>query len=870
MATKRSEIDKYSMEQKNPTTKKPASKNKSGKSKTENIVSAPTDKMQHKSRETDIQNLWEERKVYKVDEKTTELPTYVIREMPTPVHRLSTDTLRRKIHQDIFLKSETMKGHAVAYTPLWETFPFSIEASVIKENSKKTSGNIINFRKHCRQLYGERLRSQQQKLMKLGVFADWSSADKTLDARHETKLFSFFDRLRDTKYLQDELKLSQWCPNCVTPLEPGKTVTPVSTNISYTYVKFPFNTGFEEFGSEIFFAIRFPITHLWEIAGIIGIGIYENTPFCLTELDNQYHIFAEPQLKQFANPNTKDKNVPKLLTKLNAKQLNNCTLSHPLFSLTDLPFFTIPEKTIDNMADPSEKKELMDGIIPLNPAHHTLSHNIFNELPHIRNTINSKFISSTSTTPIFDETGRFTEDADTLCGLYLNNAIQFITDELESRKCLINARKRKIEHLECQHCNGISVLRPFRHWTFTTSSVVVSDEITTSPEYWEHYGEDIRNDIKNEMVRVSDMQISSQRQWGVPLPVLRCDNCNHLITDKKILRTVRSAIRRGSEHWFRLSVEELLPTDAACNNCHSKDFRKESTYIESYFANLLQTLDTSDFKKSTLETTTNVVFAPRTPFIKWLGELSVLAVSLQLSRPSRESHPFKHLLLNEIDEVVWETEIHDNILEKYPADVIRLFSITPDIHQAPQENVEVEKLEALIEIHYQNYECMKKIFYKAAEILSGFKKTEKEKHKAILRDSIVKDYDKLQKQDSLALMITHQLLIHLQEEYEKNDFLKMWVLLFEFCQSELDFYVGICETEKSESDYITLTYILMVLLQRIAPILPYLAEELYREVFSTTTSIFEEKWHHIPQINDERNANDEWESLKQSYRSNTQ
>ena len=128
--------------------------------------------------------------------------------------------------------------------------------------------------------------------------------------------------------------------------------------------------------------------------------------------------------------------------------------------------------------------------------------------------------------------------------------------------------------------------------------------------------------------------------------------------------------------------------------------------------------------------------------------------------------------------------------------------------------------------------------------------------------SNVKEYDKFQNQDSLALLITHKLLSHLQEEYEKNDFYKMWELLVEFCQSELDFYIGICKTEKSDSVYIALTTIYIVLLQRIAPILPYLAEELYREVFSTTSSIFEEKCYHIPQINDEINTNDEWESLK--------
>lgn len=851
------------------STKNSAVKRTSRKSKIEDPLSATTEMVAHKSREADTLKLWEKRKVYKVDEKTTELPTYIIREMPTPVHRLNVDTLRRKIFQDVFLKYEMMHGHTVAYAPLWETFPFSIEASVIKDNKTEKSGNIINFRKQCRQLYSEHLKSQQQKFKNLGIFADWSSADKTLEARNETKLFSFFDRLRDTKYLRDELKLSHWCPNCVSPLETGKTVTPVSNNVLYTYVKFPFNGGFEEFGREIYFAIRLPQNQLWEIAGTIGIGIFESTTFYLTKYENQFIIFAEPQLKHLVKPNKKDMNAPKLLAKLNTKQLNNCTVSHPLFSLTDLPFFTIPEKLIESVSDLSEKRELQDGIIPLNPAHHTLSHSIFKQLPDIRNIINAKFQSSTSTTPIFDETGRFTEDADTLCGLYLNNAIQFITDELESRECLITTRQRKIEQLECQHCNGVAVLRPYRHWTFSISSEVASDEVTTSPEYWEHYDEDIREDIKNEMMNASDMQISSQRQWGIPLPVLRCDNCNHLMTDKKILRAVRSSIRRGSEHWFRLSVEELLPTDAICMNCHSKDFRKESTYIESSFANLLQTLDISDFKKSTLETAINVAFVPRTAFIKWLGELSVLAVSLQLSRPSKESHPFKHLNLNEIDEVVWETEIQDSIFDKYPADIIRLFSITPEIHQVPLENDGSEQIKNLIEKHYQNYESLKEILHEITEFISGFKKTEKEKQQKILNGHHTTFYDKLNKQDVLAILKTYQLINDVEEVYEKRKFYNIWLMLLEFCQTDLSFYLGLCKTDKSESMQIALTSILKVVIQRIAPILPYLAEELHTEVFSTTKSIFEEKWYNFSPINEEINTTDEWESLKKSVKIKT-
>ena len=857
------------MKNKTSTPKKSSTKRSSGKTKRQQRMSTQPDKDAHKSREIEILNLWEKRKVYRFSEKTSELPTYVIREMPTPVHSLSLDTLRRKIYQDIFLKYETMNGHTVAYSPLWETFPFVIEASVIKENNAKTSGNIINFRKQCRQLYSEYLKSQQQKLKRLGIFADWSSSDKTLEARYETKLFSYFDRLRDSKYLRDELRLSQWCPKCVAPLEMGKTVTSVPTEVAFSFVKFPFKDGFEELGKDAYFAVRFPISHLWEIAGTIGIGIYENSNFCLTEYDDQYLIFAERQFEKLSEMTTEDQKVPKQLTELNARQFMECTLSHPLFSLTDLPFFAIPEKIVDTITDISEKNELMDGIIPLNPAHHSLSHTIYNLMPDIRNIINTNSISSTSTTPIFDETGRFTEDADSLCGLYLYNAIQLITDELENRECLMTAKTQKINQLECQHCNGISVLRPYRHWTFSTNSHSIADEITTSPEYWEHYDENIRYDIQNKMSSVADMRISSQRQWGIPLPILRCDNCNHLITDKKILRAVRSSIRRGAEHWFRLSVDELLPTDAFCDNCHSKDFRKESTYIESHFANLLQTLDLSDFKKSTLETAISVAFVPRNAFLKWLGELSVLSVSLQLSRPSRESHPFKHLDLNEIHEAVSGTEIHDNILEEYPADVVRLIAITPDIHQLHLEDGSTEQLETSIEKHCKSYKRLQEALYEVAEEISDFKKSGNEERFALLNLRDTKVFDKLQKQDALAVSRTNQLLKQVEDAYHKRDFYKMWVSLCNFCIDDLHFYLSLCKADSSDSTQFALTSILKVLLQRLAPIIPYLAEDTHTKAFDASQSIFEEKWHEFPQIRGGNDEENEWESLKESKKSET-
>ena len=764
------------MKQTESSTNKETNKRSGIKPNSKKGNANPSDNIMPQKIEADIMNLWASRNVFKVAEKTKELTTYVIREMPTPVDALNGNTLKSKISQDIFLKYELIHGNTVAYAPLWETFPFSIEVDVIKKDIHTSSRNIVSFRKQCRQSYSKQLKAQMHRLQKLGIFADWTTGEKTLEARHETKLFSFFDRLRDSKYLRDELKLSHWCPQCISPLEAGKTANPVTTNAQYTYVKFPLNNGFEEFGVEVYFAIGLPSSQLWEIAGTIAIGIYENTQFYLTEYEDQYLIIAEPKIKEFFGQNVKKENESKAsikqLLKFKALLLKDCTLSHPLYSLTDLPFFIIPEDIINNISNSSERQELMDGIVPLNPAHHSLSYNICNKLPEISESIHTRFESSSSSTPIFDEAGRFTEEADTLCGLKLNNAMQYITDELEARECLIKMKKQEIEQLQCQHCNGLSVSRPYRHWVFTATSTDIGEEVTTSPEYWEHYSEDIRDEIKDQVMNISDMQISSQRQWGIPLPILRCDNCNHLITDKKILRAVRSSIRRGSEHWFRLSVEELLPTDTQCDNCHSKDFRKESTYIESHFANLLQTLDISDFKKSSLDTTTNVVFAPRTTFLKWLGELSVLSASLQLSRPSKESHPFKHLKLYAFDDNTWAPKIEDRYFQEYPADVIRLFSISTEISRVPSDVNKTQKLKEIIDQTNKEYNQLRIILNRVVAYKNKLNKNSDSNNDLILSNiSDENAADTLPEHDICIISRTNQLLGDIREVYKKKRFL---------------------------------------------------------------------------------------------------
>ena len=843
----------------------------------------------------------------------SEAQAYVLREMPSPVHLLTLDTLCRKICQDIFLKAELMQGHQVTYVPAWETYPLWIEEQVIAAAKSKSPIKLSVLRKRCRARHKQELEIQKQKFHQLGIFADWDTSQKTLESRQEARLIALISRLRDSDYLHDLPQLSPWCPKCTTPLNETNLIQ-MPTQTLNGYVKFPFNVGLEEFGTNVFFVVQLP--HLREIAGTTALGINENTTYWLTQFAGEFLLFSEPQLKNFGQRLAKRQRKPKRIKEIKATELTQYTVAHPLFPSKELNITPIPKRFAENYPKSQSTSLLKSGVLPLNPAHDQLSYDIAHEL-------NIAFM------PIFDETGRLTEEAGQLCGLYLFDAEMFIVPQLEKFEYLLKTYKEERHESHCPRCKELAVFRPCSKWVFSISKNHATVQSLNAQDHWDNYGDtEHKNitDVRKAVLNFSDLQVSAQRQWGMPLPILLCDRCDEPLTDKNTLSAIRNSIQRGFESWFRLSVEELLPTDTHCSNCDSSEFRKEATLIDGHFANLLQTIDNSDFKKA-LGGSTSVMFVPQpspsdSKWINWLAEISVISAALTRSRPIKESQPFKQLKLNVMPKIGSEIEIEEILLNKYPADVSRLVAISPNLGT---QQIGQQRLQKIIESYLIEYQQLQTLLDRISALLHEFPLDEAHNVKtdtknqgedkidrqsdAIKTDagdpsnttgsdrevdpdnanSETLDTDRIDQAttdknltiDSLAINATAQLLQEVEHVCQNGHFHEMWKKLINFCEQDLVFYVKSIESRDATTRHAaqnTLAQISIALLQRFAPVVPFLAEH-FHHLISTDKrtnnySIFQKNWHSVsPAIRQslrasrtkKNNAKVEWEALKNAY-----
>ena len=736
--------------------------------------------------EEQVAEKWKLLNIYGKLMDRTEAEQFTLREMPIAVDSLDFDNLAARIHQDIFLKNNLQQNIYVDYTPHWDYCAPSIQQQILNTEPKESPHDVLAFRNQYRQYFQIAIGARKQELEALGMFADWKNSTKNLSNRNESKILASFNKLRAQKQIETDQKLEVWCYNRnMVAGEDDFEIRP--TEVLSGYVKFPMKVGFEEFGSSMSIVVF--IKGIWQVVATVAIGIRTDQRYFVAKLGEETVIIAESDVLSDV---LEDK--LQFIRPIDSEQVAECICMHPILN-SDIP--------VVQLSDANN----WDGISHIAPGHDP-DHYI---------------IAQTKALPIssvIDNTGYLNETTNMFYGLKITEAEKIIESELAKRNYLVQTSKSVVQLPYCSMSKCSAIYRLVHKWSLAIDRSVVT-KLVNCDQNWDGHPTEDTLWIKEMILQTPPPSISSHRNGSIPFPIFQCEKCNTQLSDAKTLKAIRELIsRRGNDIWFKLEAEDLLPMETICTSCGSRKFHKETTFLSEKFAVIINEINNSDVGKN-YPKSTSYYFHCSEEFSKWFAQLNLVSIALHKTIPYRKVEMVK------INKNFAHLGVNEEIVCRYPADVVRIFAIA----ESHNGNSVDQKFQAC----QKNYRYISETLQQILFIISGLNSKQDSQTLSNIHES-----------DNQVLEHTNTWLSEIDFAYVRKDFGLVWCLIKEFSQMHLrENYLPQVEDfiAKNNSFLVSgftrsLHYqILIVYLQRIAPITPFLSEYIYAKLIDQINPI---------------------------------
>jgi isoleucyl-tRNA synthetase len=420
-----------------------------------------------------------------------------------------------------------------------------------------------------------------------------------------------------------------------------------------------------------------------------------------------------------------------------------------------------------------------------------------------------------------DNLGKFTGEVPRFQGLFVSDANRPIIDHLKERGVLLGVGELTHSYPHCWRCKNPVIFRATEQWFtsidgFRKKAVKAIDEVEWVPE-------SSINRIKSMVENRSDWCISRQRTWGVPLPIFYCSSCGREVINDVTLKAVEELFRKeGSDSWWLKSAGEILPGGFSCPHCGGAEFTKEKDIMDVWF-------DSGSSHAAVLETREE---------LHWPCELYIegsdqhrgwFQSSLLTAVAARGRAPYQAVLTHgftvdgegkKMSKSLGNTIAPEEVIQKYGADIIRLWAIASDY------SVDVRISEEILGQLVDSYRKIRNTIRFMLGNLNGFDpKTE------LLPTAELENIDRF------ILHRLQELTETVLDHYRNWQFHLIVKEVLSFCNTDLSsFYLDIVKdklycsgpTKPRHSSQTAIYHTLRNILSLFAPVLVFTTEEAFR------------------------------------------
>lgn len=707
-----------------------------------------------------------------------------------------------KTLKDFIVRYKNMTGFKSPYVPGWDTHGLPTELAARKKAGISAETNIsdLELRKICRDTALGFVDVQRKSFKRLGVIGEWDNPYITLKKEFEEEQIKVFATMANKGYIYKGLKPVYWCPDCNTALAEAE-IEYAEDPCHSIYVKFNVTDDLGKLTamgadlSKTYFVIW--TTTTWTLPANVAICVGPDFEYSLIKSGDEYYVMAT----DLAASAMEAKGVTdyETLGVIKGSELEYMKTQHPFIDRTSLVIVG------DHVT-----LESGTGCVHTAPGHGIEDFVVCKNYPEIPIIV-----------PV-DAKGRLTEEAGMFAGLTTEEANKPIALHLEKIGALFALKKIEHQYPHCWRCHKPVIFRATSQWfcsvdDFKDEAIKAAEDVKWFPEW----GKDRLQSMVKER---ADWCISRQRKWGVPIPVVYCQDCGKEIIDNDVMMKVSKIFgEEGSDAWFAHDTEYFLPKGFKCPHCGSdKGFDKEKDIMDVWFDSGSSHAAVCA-RRGYLKVPADVYLEGADQYRGWFQS------SLLTSVAGGNGAPYKQIITHgwtvdgegkKMSKSLGNGIDPQEIVGKYGADILRLWVASADYHADIRISPEILKQIS------DNYRKLRNTARYCLSNLYDFNP-----------DSDMVSNDELEELDKYALMKLDEVLEIARNAFEVYDYHTAAHSLHNFCVVEMsNFYFDVLkdrlytsapESKTRRAAQTVLYKVLDALTLILTPILAFTADEIW-------------------------------------------